>query len=554
MASIPVPITRRGGALSGLVDLLTTVDHKKIGIAYIVSSFVFFLLSGLLALGIRTQLAVPNNTFMPQEAYNMVFTMHGTGMIFLFVIPILTGGFGNYLVPLQIGARDMAFPRMNAFSLWLFMFAAIVIMAGGTLAVIGYTVQAPELTQFSSSAAWTAYVPLSAKKFSPQIGMDLWVLGVILLGISSTLGAVNFLVTIYAMRAPGMTAWRIPMFTWSIIVTAGMILVATPVLTAAMVMLIADRQFGTQFFSTSNARLWQHMFWFYSHPAVYIMVVPAMGMISEILPVFSRKPIFGPKVIILSTIAIGVLGFTTWAHHMFVSGIAPEVERFFMLTTMVIAVPTGVKMFNWIATMWRGSLNLKTPLLMVFGFLSTFVIGGITGVIQGAIPVDTQLHNSYWVVAHFHYVLFGGSVFGIFGGLYYWMPKMTGKMLDERLGKLHFALMWIGFNLTFFPMHILGLLGMPRRIAVYGSDRGWDIANLTATIGAFVIALSVLVFIWAYLKLVRQPKAEENPFEGNTLEWLTDSPPAEYNFKKIPVVTSARPVWELRTGLKDQQH
>ena len=351
-----------------------------------------------------------------------------------------------------------------------------------------------------------------------------------------------------------MTAWRIPMFTWSIIVTAGMILVATPVLTAAMVMLIADRQFGTQFFSTSNARLWQHMFWFYSHPAVYIMVVPAMGMISEILPVFSRKPIFGPKVIILSTIAIGVLGFTTWAHHMFVSGIAPEVERFFMLTTMVIAVPTGVKMFNWIATMWRGSLNLKTPLLMVFGFLSTFVIGGITGVIQGAIPVDTQLHNSYWVVAHFHYVLFGGSVFGIFGGLYYWMPKMTGKMLDERLGKLHFALMWIGFNLTFFPMHILGLLGMPRRIAVYGSDRGWDIANLTATIGAFVIALSVLVFIWAYLKLVRQPKAEENPFEGNTLEWLTDSPPAEYNFKKIPVVTSARPVWELRTGLKDQQH
>ncbi|MBX7214673.1 MAG: cbb3-type cytochrome c oxidase subunit I [Thermoflexales bacterium] len=554
MASIPVPVTRRGSALGGLIDILTTVDHKKIGLVYIVSSFIFFILSGLLALGIRTQLAVPNNTFLPPEAYNMVFTMHGTGMIFLFVIPILTGGFGNYLVPLQIGARDMAFPRMNAFSLWMFIFAAILIMTGVTLAVVGYTAQIPSLTQFSSSAAWTAYVPLSSKQFSPQIGMDLWVLGVIALGISSTLGAVNFLVTIYAMRAPGMTAWRMPMFTWSMTVTAAMILVATPVLTAAMIMLIADRQFGTQFFSTSNARLWQHMFWFYSHPAVYIMVVPAMGMLSEILPVFSRKPIFGPKVIILSTVAIGVLGFTTWAHHMFVSGISPEVERFFMFTTMVIAVPTGVKIFNWIATMWGGSLNFKTPLLMGFGFLSTFVVGGITGVVQGAIPLDAEVHNSYWVVAHFHYVLFGGSVFGIFGGLYYWMPKFTGKMLDEKLGKLHFWTMFVGFNLTFFPMHILGLMGMPRRIAVYPDGRGWEVSNLVATIGAFMIALSVLIFIINYLGLARRPKAPENPFEGNTLEWATDSPPAEYNFKKIPVVTSARPLWEARTGQKDIEH
>jgi len=443
-------------------------------------------------------------------------------------------------VPIMIGARDVAFPRINAFSFWITLGAGLVMGLGF---IFG----------FRSDATWNAYVPYSLKQFSPNIGMDIWLLGLILSGIGSTLGAVNFVVTAYAMRAPGMSLWRIPMFVWSMIVTAAMILLATPVLTAALIMLVADRNFSTQFFTANNARLYQHMFWFYSHPAVYIMVLPAMGILSEVLPVFSRKPIFGPKAIIVSTILIGVLGFTTWAHHMFVSGIKPELERFFMFTTMVIAVPTGVKMFNWIATMWKGSLNLKTPLLMCFGFLSTFVIGGITGVVQGMAPVDAYLHNTYWVIAHFHYVLFGGSVFGIFAGLYYWVPKMLGRMFDDKLGRAQAILMWIGFNLTFFPMHILGLRGMPRRIVTYDPGRGWDLSNLIATIGAFTIAFAVLLFIINCIKLINGERAGKDPWEGSTLEWATDSPPPEYNFAKIPTVNSDRPLFDERVkalGLK----
>ncbi len=539
MASISIPVQKRQSAL---LDILTTVDHKKIGLMYMVAAFVFFLFSGTLALVIRLQLAAPDMKLVDPGLYNQMFTMHGTGMIFLFTIPMLVGGFGNYMVPLQIGARDVAFPRINAFSFWLFVFAAIVMEGGFAL---GMAMQNPNL---ASNAAWTAYVPLSTRVFSPQAGMDIWLFGLILSGIASTLGAVNFVVTAYAMRAPGMTTWRIPMFTWAMIVTAVMVLLSTPVLTAALAMLTADRNFGTQFFKSSDPRLWQNMFWFYSHPAVYIMVLPGMGIISEILPVFSRKPLYGTKAIVISTILIGLLGFTTWAHHMFVSGVAPEIQRFFMFTTMVIAVPTGVKIFNWIATMWKGSLVLKTPLLMVFGFLSTFTVGGITGVIQGMIPIDTQLHNTYWVVAHFHYVLFGGSVFAIMGGFYYWIPKMLGKMLNDTLGKVQFVFMWIGFNLTFFPMHILGLEGMPRRIATYAAGRGWEIPNLIATVGAFTIATSVLIFIINCLTLLRAKPAPADPWEGNTLEWDTTSPPEEYNFKKIPVVTSDRPLWDRRHG------
>ncbi len=535
MASVSIPVAKPG-LLSQMAGWMTTVDHKKIGIMYMVSTFFFFLLSGIFALIIRLQLMAPGMQIVDQNVYNELFTMHGTGMIFLFIIPMLVG-MGNYIIPLQIGARDMAFPRINALSFWMLIFAGVV-MEGGFL--LGGT---------ASGAAWTAYVPLSMKQFSPQSGMDIWLFGVVLLGISSTLGAVNFLVTIYTMRAPGMTMWRIPIFTWTMIVTAAMVLLATPVLTAALIMLITDRNFSTQFFTTANPRLWQHMFWFYSHPAVYIMVLPAMGILSEIIPVFSRKPLFGFKVMVVSTILIGVLGFTTWVHHMFVSGVDPLVERFFMFTTMVIAVPTGVKMFSWIATMWKGSVSLKTPLLMCIGFLSTFVIGGITGVIQGAIPIDMQVHNTYWVVAHFHYVLFGGSVFGIFAGLYFYLPKITGRMLNDKLGKVHFALMWIGFNLTFFPMHILGLEGMPRRIATYAANRGWDLPNLIATIGAFTIAVSVLVFMINFIINIMQKKGEiagNDPWEGATLEWAMSSPPPVYNFARTPVVESDRPMIEIR--------
>jgi cytochrome c oxidase subunit 1 len=533
MASISIPASARNRATRGLLGWLATVDHKKIGILYMVMAFSFFVMSGILALFIRLQLAVPNGQVLDPQTYNQIFTMHGTGMIFLFTIPILVGGFGNYFVPLMIGARDVAFPRLNAFSFWITLGAGLVMSFAFLLGQ-------------RSDAAWTAYVPLSTRQYSPTMGMDIWLIGLILAGIGSTLGAVNFLVTVYTMRAPGMTAWRIPMFVWAMVTTAGMVLLATPVLTAALFMLVSDRNFNTQFFIQNNARLWQHMFWFYSHPAVYIMVLPAMGIISEVLPVFSRKPLFGLKAVVISTILIGLLGFSTWVHHMFVSGVDPVVTRFFMFTTLVIAVPTGVKMFNWIFTMWGGSLSFKTPLLMSIGFLATFLIGGITGVIQGAIPVDQYLHNSYWVVAHFHYVLFGGSVFGIFAGLYYWSPKITGRMLDDRLGKLQFWLMFIGFNVTFFPMHILGLLGMPRRIATYDAGRGWETGNLIATIGAFMIALSVLIFIINCIKLRTAPRAGNDPWEGNTLEWTTTSPPPEYNFKDIPVIESERPVFDER--------
>lgn len=545
MASISIPVEKRKSAL---VDWLTTVDHKKIGIVYMGLSFSFFVFSGLLALAIRAQLAAPGMKIISQEFYNQAFTMHGTGMIFLFTIPFLVGGFGNYFMPIQVGARDMAFPKMNAFSLWLYVFAGLMMEGGFILTIIASATGWGDLG-LGSNASWNAYVPYSTRAFSPQAGVDVWLIGIALNGISGTLGAVNILVTAYSLRAPGMSVWRLPMFTWALLTTAVMVLLATPVLTAGLIMLTTDRNFSTQFFTTADPRMWQHVFWFYSHPAVYIMVLPAMGVISEILPVFSRKPIFGLKALMISTALIALLGFTTWAHHMFVSGVNPVVQRFFMFTTMLIAVPTGVKIFNWIFTMWGGSLNMKVPLLMSIGFISTFTIGGITGVFLGMIPIDQQLHNSYFVVSHFHYVLFGGSVFGIFGGLFYWLPKVYGRMLNEKLGRIQFWLMLIGFNLTFFPQYILGLLGMPRRTATYIPDRGWDLYNLLSTIGAFTIAFSVLIFIINFLINIVARKGEvagDDPWEGNSLEWMTSSPPPEYNFKTIPTVHSERPLWDLR--------
>jgi cytochrome c oxidase subunit 1 len=519
---------------SSLYEWITTTDHKKIGILYVINSFVFFFIGGLLALGVRSQLAVPANKLISADVYNQLFTMHASLMLFLFVIPMLAG-FGNYAVPLMIGAPDMAFPRINALSFWMLPLAGIIMLTG--FLVPGG----------AAAAGWTSYAPLTEKAYSGT-GTDLWLMAVLLIGTSSILGGVNFLVTIFKMRAPGMTMFRMPIMAWTVLVTSVLVVLATPVLASALIMLFIDRNYGGSFFNTAlggNAVLWQNVFWFYSHPAVYIMILPAMGIVSEVLPVFSRKPLFGYKAFVFATAAIGALGFSVWAHHMFTTGAV--YLPFFSFMTFLIAVPTGVKMFNWLATLFRGQLMFSTPLLFALGFLSMFLIGGINGAFSAAVPVDFALHDTYWVVAHLHYVLFGGSVFGVMAGVYYWFPKMSGRMLDETLGKIQFVLMFIGFNMTFFPMHILGLDGMPRRIAVYASTSGWGQLNLLATIGSFVIAASMLPFLWNVFISLRSGKlAGDDPWEGNTLEWATSSPPPPYNFDHLPPIRSERPVFDAR--------
>jgi cytochrome c oxidase subunit I len=527
----------------GLYEWLTTTDHKKIGIMYVINSFLFFLVGGFFALGVRTELARPGlQIFSNEHVYNEFFSIHATVMIFLFVIPILAG-LGNYAVPLMIGAPDMAFPRINALSFWM-------LPLGGLLLLAGF------LTPGGAAAAgWTSYPPLSevGPLKSPGPGQDLWLVSLALIGTSSILGGINFLVTIFKMRAPGMTLFRMPIMVWTVLVTSVLVVMATPVLTSALVMLFIDRNYGGHFFDPSfggNAVLYQNVFWFYSHPAVYVMILPAMGVVSEVLPVFSRKPLFGYKAFIFATAGIGALGFSVWAHHMFTTGAV--FLPFFSLMTFLIAVPTGVKMFNWVFTIFRGKLTFSTPFIFALGFLTMFLIGGINGAFSAAVPVDFALHDTYFVVAHLHYVLFGGSVFGVFAGIYYWFPKMTGRMLNEGLGKVHFALMFVGFNLTFFPMHMLGLQGMPRRIADYASDAGWNDWNLLATIGGFIIGLSVLPFIWnVFVSLRNGTIAGDDPWEGNTLEWATSSPPPPYNFDRLPEIRSERPLFDARHGRLD---
>ena len=531
MSTVKIP--RIGGYRKpAIMDWLTTVDHKKLGILYLWFTLFFFAVGGILAILVRTQLAVGENTFLANDAYNQIFTMHASAMLFLFIIPIWAG-FGNYFVPLQIGALDMAFPRINALSFWMLPPAGLLMFAG-------FLVDGG-----AAAGGWTAYSPLSRQA---GMGMDLWIMAVLLLGMSSTIGAANFLVTMFRMRAPGMTMFRMPIFTWTMLVTALLQLLATPVLAAALAMLFIDRNYGGAFFDPNgggNVVLWQNVFWFYSHPAVYIMILPGMGIISEILPVFSRKPLFGYKAFVFATMGIGALGFSVWAHHMFTTGAV--LLPFFGIMTFMIGVPTGVKIFNWLGTLWGGSISFKAPMLFALGFVSMFLIGGLNGTFSAAIPVDFALHDTYFVVAHIHYVLFGGSVFAVFAGMYYWFPKIWGRKLDERLGQLHFVFMFIGFNLAFFPMHLLGLDGMPRRIATYANESGWEPLNILSTVGAYIIAIGMIPFIINLVLAFRRPQDQPNdPWEGNTLEWATTSPPPVHNFDSILPVKSERPLFDAR--------
>lgn len=528
-ARIQAPVS----APSGLWSWLTTVDHKRIGVLYLVTALTFFAIGGIEALLLRVQLSQPNNAFVSAATYNQLFTMHGTTMIFLAVMP-LSAAFFNLLTPLMIGARDVAFPRLNAFSYWALLFGAILINIGW-------------IHGGAPDAGWFAYANLTSSAYSPGMGVDYWVLGIQVLGISSVAASFNFFTTIVNMRAPGMSMMRLPVFVWMTLVTQVMIFMAFPALTVGATLLMFDRWFDTNFFVVEAGGmplLWQHLFWVFGHPEVYILILPAMGIVSEVLQTFSRKPLFGYTAIVFAGIGIGVLGFSVWVHHMFTTGLGPVPNSVFAISTMLIALPTGVKIFNWIGTMWGGALWLATPMLFSIGFVSMFIIGGLSGVMHASPPVDSQQQDTYFVVAHFHYVLFGGSVFGLFSGVYYWWPKFTGKMLHEGLGKAHFWLMFIGFNATFFPMHWLGAMGMPRRIYSYGDGLNWGDWNMFVTMGSFIIGLSFIVFAAnVFLALTLGDRAPDDPWDASTLEWATTSPPAVHNFDNIPVVKSRIPLW-----------
>ncbi len=525
----------------GWTSWITTVDHKKLGILYIATCLIFFTLGGVEALLLRLQLGAPDNTLLSPEKYNQIMTMHGTTMIFLVVVPIWAG-FGNYLLPLMIGARDMAFPRINAWSYWMFLFGGLVLYAS-------FFFTPPE-------AGWTSYTPLSSKEYSPSWGQEAWIFMVHLTGLSSMLGAVNFIATIHNMRAPGMGWGRLPLFGWGMLIYSYLIVIALSSLAATVTMLLIDRNFGGNFFDPvqgGSTVLWQHLFWFFGHPEVYIFVLPGFAVASEIIPVFARKPIFGYKAIAAATAAIAFLGVLVWAHHMFAAPMSTVVLAFFMISSFLIAIPTGVKIFNWIATLWRGTIEYTTALLFSVGMVGTFLMGGITGIFLAVFPVDWQLTDTYFVVAHFHYTAFGGAAFMIFGALYYWFPKMSGRMMSEKLGKWSFWLMLVGFHLTFLIQHSAGLDGMPRRIYEYNEASGWQAYNLISTIGSFVLGLGVLVTM---VNVVRSLKhgaiAGPDPWKANTLEWFTPSPPPPHNFDSVPRIRSLEPMKDIRRQVEEE--
>ena len=539
----PAPQVASPPLVERLHEWITTVDHKRLGVLYIGYALIMLVIGGIEATIIRIQLIRPHNDFVSPQVFNRMFTMHGTTMIFFVAMPVLFG-FANYLIPLMIGARDMAFPRLNAFSFWLTAFGGILLYFSivGANGLYGAG-NAPDV-------GWFAYAPLTSLAFSPGHSTDYWTLSLLVSGFGSIGTAINIVATIICMRCPGMTLGKMPLLAWLNLVMAGMVLLAVSPLTAAQLMLTIDRYLGGHFFDTQaggSAVIWMHFFWVFGHPEVYILIIPIFAFISEIVPVFSRKAIFGYPVMVAATVSIGFVSMSVWAHHMFTVGMGPKANAFFVLSTMAVAVPTGIKIFNWLATMWGGKIEFKIPMLFAIGFLFQFLIAGLTGIILSVAPMNWHLGNSYFVVAHFHYVIVGGILFGLFGAFYYWYPKITGKMLSETLGRWHFWLFVIGFHLTFDFMHVPGLLGMPRRIYTYEPGRGWDTWNLIVTIGVVFQAAAVLVFVynlvWSYF---RGKNAGSDPWDAWTLEWSTSSPPPAYNFATIPTVRSRRPLWDLK--------
>ena len=529
----------RPTAETGFWSWVTTVDHKRIGILYGLTAFFFFLVGGFEAFMIRLQLANPEQSVVSAQTFNALFTMHATTMIFLAIMPLLAA-FMNFLLPLQIGARDVAFPRLNAFSYWSYLFGGIFINSSWLFLMTGKPGAVPD-------SGWFGYANLTTTEFSGGMGPDFWTIGLLLLGIGTLVSGFNFITTILNMRAPGMTLMRMPIFTWTTLVTSVLVIFSFPAITVALIFLLFDRSFAANFFNVEmggNVVFWQHLFWTFGHPEVYILILPAMGIVSEVLPTFSRKPLFGYSVLVFATALIGFMGFTVWSHHMFTVGMGPVVNTIFSLTTMAIAIPTGVKIFNWLSTMWGGQVRFTTAMLFSIGFIACFTIGGLSGFMHAAAPSDAQQHDTYFVVAHIHYVLIGGSIFAIFSGIYYWFPKMFGRMLDEKLGTWSFWTIFAGFNMFAFPFHFLGLMGMPRRIYTYSSDMGWNFWNFFSTIGVFVLTAGILLFIVNYVITMRKPVGvASDPWDARTIEWTTPNPVPVYNFREIPQIQARDDFW-----------